>query len=107
MVVQLAQPCLATYTRRARAGASTATSPVGTGRTRVTTSRHAGWRISVDRDLCQGHAVCQSEAPRLFSLPKGEHQVEVLNRRPTEEERAAAEAAVRHCPTHALTIVED
>lgn len=26
-------------------------------------------RIVVDTDLCQGHAVCQAEAPGLFEVP--------------------------------------
>ena len=25
-------------------------------------------KIAVDRDLCQGHAVCQSEAPEVFAV---------------------------------------
>ena len=27
-------------------------------------------RIVVDRDLCQGHGVCESEAPDVFSVSK-------------------------------------
>ena len=28
------------------------------------------WRIVVDRDLCQGHGVCESEAPAVFAVSK-------------------------------------
>ena len=64
------------------------------------------WRIAVDRDLCQGHGVCESEAPAVFSVSK-DAVLTVLEERPPATERAAVEAAVKYCPTHALTIVED
>jgi ferredoxin len=65
-----------------------------------------GWRIVVDADLCQGHGVCESEAPEVFEVPdKG--QVVVLDAAPPEGARTAVELAVRYCPTHALRIVED
>ncbi|NLV54099.1 MAG: ferredoxin [Acidimicrobiales bacterium] len=64
-----------------------------------------GWRVVVDRDLCQGHGVCESEAPEVFEVPKRE--VVVLAERPGDDQRAAVEAAVKFCPTHALSIVED
>ena len=63
-------------------------------------------RIVVDYDLCQGHAVCESEAPGVFRVPKT-GQVEVLNAAPPDEERKRVEMAVKYCPTHALKIVED
>ena len=116
MVVQLAQPCAARYRRRhpgtetetARSGDQDRPQDVdpggqngGVGGTRAT-----GWRIAVDRDLCQGHAVCQSEAPDVFEVSK-KGDLTVLDARPPEDRRAAAEAAVRFCPTHALSIVEE
>ena len=65
-----------------------------------------GWRIEVDRDLCQGHGVCESEAPGVFEVP-GKDQVVLLEVRPSDGARAAVEQAVRYCPTRALRIVED
>jgi len=62
-------------------------------------------RIVVDRDLCQGHGVCESEAPEVFEVSK-EHTVVVLDEAPPEEQRAAVELAVRYCPTHALKIAD-
>jgi sterol 14-demethylase len=64
------------------------------------------WRIVVDRDLCQGHGVCESEAPGVFEVSKA-GELTVLEERPGDDRRTAAEAAVKYCPTHALTIVED
>ncbi|HEY5109892.1 MAG TPA: ferredoxin [Acidimicrobiales bacterium] len=63
-------------------------------------------RIVVDRDLCQGHGVCESEAPGVFEVGK-DHQVVVLDSEPPENRRSELEAAVRFCPTHALSIVDD
>jgi sterol 14-demethylase len=63
-------------------------------------------RIVVDRDLCQGHGVCESEAPAVFTVPK-QGQVTVLDEAPPDELRTKVELAVKYCPTHALTIVED
>jgi len=63
-------------------------------------------RIVVDTDLCQGHGVCEGEAPGLFEVGKG-HQVVVLESAPPEGRRAELEAAVRFCPTRALTVVDD
>jgi len=64
-----------------------------------------GFRIVVDRDLCQGHGVCESEAPDVFAVNR-ENSVDVLNDAPDESLRAAVELAVKYCPTHALKIEE-
>ena len=64
------------------------------------------WRVVVDRDLCQGHGVCQSEAPAVFAVSKA-GELTVLVERPADVERAAVAMAVTYCPTHALTIVEE
>ena len=63
-------------------------------------------RIVVDTDLCQGHGVCESEAPGVFEVGK-DHQVVVLEPTPPDNRRPELEAAVRFCPTHALTLVDD
>jgi sterol 14-demethylase len=63
-------------------------------------------RVRVDRALCQGHGVCESEAPLVFSVStKGE--LSILDEAPPEELRALVEAAVKYCPTHALRIEEE
>ncbi|HJR23866.1 MAG TPA: ferredoxin [Acidimicrobiales bacterium] len=64
------------------------------------------WRIVVDRDLCQGHGVCESEAPGVFAVSK-DAVLTVLDERPGDDQRAAVAAAVKYCPTHALSIVEE
>lgn len=63
-------------------------------------------RIVVDLDLCQGHGVCESEAPEVFAVTN-DHQVEVLDPHLPESQRTAVEAAVRYCPTHALRLEDE
>ncbi len=65
-----------------------------------------GWRIVVDRDLCQGHGVCESEAPEVFEVGK-DRQVVIGDESPEDTHRRQVELAVKYCPTHALSIVED
>jgi len=60
----------------------------------------------VDRDLCQGHGVCESEAPDVFSVSK-KGVLTILVENPTEEMQPMVEQAVAFCPTKALTIEED
>jgi len=67
-------------------------------------------RVVVDLDLCQGHAVCQTEAPEIFRVvdrPGDYSRVEVILERPPEELRAQAQAAARYCPNRVITIVDD
>lgn len=64
-----------------------------------------GWHIELDADLCQSHGVCEIEAPALFSVPKRE-KARILIEAPADGQRAAAEMAVKYCPTHALRIVD-
>ncbi|MFI0368521.1 ferredoxin [Actinomadura sp. 1N219] len=62
-------------------------------------------RIEADLDLCQGHAMCELEAPDVFEVPaKG--KVRVLDADPSEDRRAEVTAAVRYCPTQALRLQE-
>ena len=63
-------------------------------------------RVEADLDLCQGHAMCELEAPAVFSVPR-KGKVSVITPVPAEEERAAVEAAVRYCPTQALRLFPD
>lgn len=61
-------------------------------------------RIEVDLDICQGHGMCELEAPDVFRA-EVDH-VELLDSEPDESRRAEVEAAVQYCPTQALRIVE-
>ena len=63
------------------------------------------YRIEVDLDLCQGHAMCEVEAPDYFRVPK-RGTVEILDAKPSDEARPDIEHAVESCPTRALYITE-
>jgi ferredoxin len=63
-------------------------------------------RVRVDRDLCQGHGVCESEVPEVFSVSK-QGVLTILDESPPEALRASIEQAVSYCPTSALCIEED
>jgi ferredoxin len=63
-------------------------------------------RIEIDLDLCQGHAMCELEAPAVFAVPR-KGKVTLLDRAPLQTERTAVEAAVRYCPTQALKLLDD
>jgi len=63
----------------------------------------SSYRVEVDADLCQGHAMCELEAPNMFKVPK-RGTVEILDPEPPDEMRADVERAVEMCPTQALLI---
>jgi sterol 14-demethylase len=98
MVVQPRQPCPVRYRRRNAVARSRTTVAAGNvvGRSAV--------RSRVDRGLCQGHAVCVSEAPEVFRLNQGGTAVEILQGEAPAALREKIALAVKHCPTHALTI---
>jgi ferredoxin len=63
-------------------------------------------KVVVDRDLCQGHGVCESEAPEVFSVSK-KGVLTILDESPPTSARDVVEQAVRFCPTGALRIEDD
>ena len=63
-------------------------------------------RIEIDLDLCQGHAMCELEAPDVFTVPR-KGKVSVTDPEPGESLRAAVEAAVQYCPTQALKLIDN
>lgn len=63
------------------------------------------YRAEVDADLCQGHAMCELEAPDVFTVPK-RGIVEITDPEPPDELRQDVERAVEMCPTRALSITE-
>jgi ferredoxin len=64
-----------------------------------------GYRVEVDLDLCQGHAMCELEAPNVFKVPK-RGTVEILDNEPSDDVRDEVQNAVDMCPTQALFIKE-
>lgn len=63
------------------------------------------YRVEVDVDLCQGHAMCALEAPEHFRVPK-RGIVEILDAEPCDAARPDVQRAIESCPTRALFIIE-
>jgi sterol 14-demethylase len=58
-------------------------------------------RLFIDRDLCQGHAVCVSEASDVFDLGE-DGKAKLRIDAPPESAMDRVRAAERHCPTGAI-----
>ncbi|MAT91817.1 MAG: ferredoxin [Halioglobus sp.] len=67
-------------------------------------------KVSVDRELCQGHSVCLGECPEVFDVvesDEGYPQVVVLQDAPPEALREKVLAAAQYCPNHVITVSEE
>jgi len=60
-------------------------------------------RIVVDRDLCDGHGMCEAMAHEYFELDDDDVMT-VLDESPPDSERATVHAAVQACPALALSL---
>jgi ferredoxin len=60
--------------------------------------------VIVDEDLCQGHAMCEVEAPDVFRVPKT-GTVEIVGEI-TDANLPAVRSAIKHCPSRALSFKE-
>ena len=60
-------------------------------------------KVSVDEDMCQGHARCWEICPEVFSLDEAGHTVVESADVPGEFEEDVAEAAA-NCPERAITV---
>jgi ferredoxin len=60
-------------------------------------------RVVVNRDLCEGNALCVKEAPEVFALGDDD-QVIILIESPDEALREKVDRAVRRCPRNALEL---
>jgi ferredoxin len=58
-------------------------------------------RVEVDRDRCEGNAVCQGIAPDLFDLDDEDYAVVKLDPVP-DDRQEAAERSIQECPRAAL-----
>ncbi|WP_299562271.1 ferredoxin [uncultured Mycolicibacterium sp.] len=62
-------------------------------------------RVEVDRDRCEGNAVCVGIAPDLFELDDDEYAVVTKDPIPADQE-ALAEQAIADCPRAALKRID-
>ena len=59
-------------------------------------------RVVVDRDRCEGNAICVGIAPDLFVLDEDDYVMVTKDPIPADEEELA-EQAIADCPRAALT----
>lgn len=62
-------------------------------------------RVEIDHGRCSGLGLCEAEAPEIFEVQE-DGSLTLLEPAPSEDRRAACEAAVASCPTEALRLVE-
>lgn len=60
-------------------------------------------RITADRDVCDGHGMCEAMAHEFFELDD-DGLVLVLDRTPGDEHHELVASAVRSCPVSALRL---
>lgn len=63
-----------------------------------------GIKMTFDRTKCQGYANCIIEAPEIWDFDEDEDVAVLRQEFPGEELREKAEASVRGCPAHAISI---
>ncbi|MGM7666563.1 ferredoxin [Microbacterium sp. A93] len=64
-------------------------------------------RINLDRNVCQGHGLCQMNAPHLFTLSEEDGlAIQPSNPIPQEYEEEGR-LAVASCPEFALSLIEE
>ncbi len=63
-------------------------------------------RVVVDRQLCQGHAMCMGEAPDTFHVHEN-GTLEIIKPAVASGDIERIERAVRQCPSSALRVVHD
>lgn len=102
LVVGPKEPVRIRYRRRA--GSDVAARSEGAQKASGAVS-HKPFRVSVDLDLCQGHAACQGEAPEVFRQT-GVGKVRLLQATPDPSLRPKVEAAARYCPQKVIKIEE-
>ena len=64
-------------------------------------------KVVADLDLCQGHQLCQGEAPSVFGFDRDRDVVVLLEEHPDKTLRQDVTAAVRYCPAFALSVEEE
>lgn len=65
------------------------------------------FRVVADTGVCQGHQLCQGEAPDVFGFDEDTDVVVVLDDHPDESLRTDVTTAVKYCPAFALSIEEE
>lgn len=101
MVVQPLSPCRVRYIKRTDIECAADELPKNVDQESVQDAPR--FRITIDRELCQGHATCMSEAPELFQVDDAGN-VTVLQENPPLDLLKKARQAEKYCPAKAIKI---
>jgi len=101
MVVQPLSPCRVRYIKRT--DISAAATEASRNNVQESTQVSPGFQIKIDRELCQGHATCMTEAPEIFQVDEA-GTVTVLQENPSLDLLEKARKAEKYCPTKAIKI---
>ncbi|MGR8935024.1 MAG: cytochrome P450 [Gammaproteobacteria bacterium] len=101
MVVQPLSPCRVRYRKRTNVSQSADAQSISS----VQESAEAGadFTVTIDRELCQGHAACMTEAPELFHVDDAGN-VTVLQQKPPLDLLTKARQAEKYCPSKAIKV---
>jgi ferredoxin len=64
-------------------------------------------KVSVDLGLCQGHQMCQVEAPDVFDFDEDTDQVVLKDEHPDDALLPQVVLAVKYCPAMAIAVTTD
>lgn len=64
-------------------------------------------KVSVDLGLCQGHQMCQAEAPGVFAFDEDADQVVLKEEHPEHALARQVDLAAKYCPAMAITVTHD
>ncbi len=101
MVVQPLSPCRVRYIKRTLIKEAATESTTSNAQENIQAGK--SFQIKIDRELCQGHATCMTEAPELFNVDEAGN-LTVLQERPSLALLTKAQQAEKYCPTKAIKI---
>ncbi len=101
MVVQPLSPCRIRYIKRTDIKDTVDES--AKNNLQEAAQRGIGFNITIDRELCQGHATCMAEAPELFQVDDADNAT-VLQDNPSLNLLEKARQAEKYCPSKAIKI---
>ncbi len=106
LVIGPAEPCRLRYKRRVRSSVAASPRPAAETPAPATPAKpQVQLHVSLDHDLCQGHAVCVGEAPEVFTLgPEG--KVALLTATPDPSLNKKVRNAAKFCPQRTILLEE-